>query len=152
MLNKTLKTPVDSLVELIKANDNCSIAFLQEKLQLPIDIIEKWVVILEEYNVIKVDYRGFDGFVRFVYGDSNSKSDKAKEEAIDINKLKEKFVAKAQKRNLTENQMANAWPKFVLAFEKEIRLLFFEKSKDRGYSTYKIADAWNKYRENLIKW
>ena len=42
MLNKVLETPVDTLVELVKKNDNCTITFLKEKLNLPLDIIEKW--------------------------------------------------------------------------------------------------------------
>ena len=149
MLNKVLNTPVDDLVELIKNNKNCTINFLVKKLNLPIEAVEKWIVILEEYNIIKVNYRGFEGYVNYI--EKKDENEKKKEKDTNIDKLKETFVEKSIQRGLTNSQMKAIWPKFVSQYEREIREKFFYMAKEKGYDSYKIADAWNRYREDLLK-
>jgi DNA-binding transcriptional regulator YhcF (GntR family) len=149
MLNKVLNTPVDNLVELVKSNKDCTISFLVQKLNLPIEVVEKWVVVLEEYKIIKVNYRGFEGYVSYVENKKDEEDEK--EEAINIENLKENFIEKSKKRNLTTAQMESLWPKFISQYKSEIREIFFDMAKKRGYDSYKIAQAWNKYSEELLK-
>lgn len=151
MLNKILTTPVDDLVELVKSNPDCSVTFIQGKLGLPVEIIEKWLVVLEEYKVVKVNYKGFEGYVKYLVSQKEEDAKKQKAKQIDISRLKDAFVEKSQKRGLSSEQMSSLWPQFVLNFERDIREMFYNMAREKGYETVKIATAWNKYKEELVK-
>jgi hypothetical protein len=150
MLNKILTTPVDQLVELIKENENCTINFLKNSLKVPYEIIEKWIVILEEYKVIEVHYQGFEGFVRYVEK-KNEESNSKKENSIDIYNIKEAFLKRSNLKNISQEDMQKLWPKFVLSYEVEIKKIFFEEAKKRKFNEKQTDMAWIKYREELIK-
>ena len=143
MLSEVLKTPVDSLVEIVKENKQTTIETLKSKLNLPIEIIEKWLVVLEEYKVIKVHYKGFEGFVEFV----EKEEDKKKE--IDVDNLKETFMNLAKQKNFTYDKMREAWPVFLGKYEEEIKKLFETKAKKLGFDQSKTQIAWQKYRREL---
>lgn len=145
MLSKVLSTPVDDLVNLVKTNNNCSISFLKTKLNVPIEILERWLVVLEEYNVLRVKYKGFEGFVT-ISQETKLIKDKDK---INVEKLKEVFIEKAKNKNLSYEKMKKIWPLFVMKYETDIKDLFEDRAKDIGYETPKIEKAWSKYRMEL---
>ncbi len=92
MESKVLLTPVDELVDIVKQNPNCEIEFISQKLRLPQDLIEKWLIVLEEFKILNIKYKGFKGFVNT--SDSLKKHDSSKE--IDIDKIKELYVSKSK--------------------------------------------------------
>lgn len=145
MLNKILKTPVDELVEIVKSNQNCTITFLKNKLNLPLEIIERWLIILEEYNILKVSYKGFEGYVKFIELEEN----RTKE--IDLDQLKSQFLLKAKIKNLSSEKIFNLWQIFLQQYMNEINLLFIKKAKQKGYDDKKIEVAWQMYKKELVK-
>ncbi|MDA3855797.1 MAG: hypothetical protein PF569_06040 [Candidatus Woesearchaeota archaeon] len=149
MLSKVLNTPIDDLVVLIKNNKNCTTTFLREKLNLPYEIIEKWLIILEEYKIIKIHYKGFEGFVELV--EKKEDADKEDEE-LNIENLKETFTSKCKKRDLSYDQMKIVWPKFVENYKGEINKLFYISAQKRGFDKIQTQKAWSKYLEALIKY
>lgn len=145
MLNKVLLTPVDDLVEIIKKNPNCSVDFLSKQLKLPTDIIEKWLVVLEEFKILKITYKGFNGFVKL----SEDLLKHEESQTIDVNKLKSIFVDKSKEKGFTIEKMQEIWPSFLSKYESEIELLFKNKARASGYNEQKIQKAWGRYREEL---
>lgn len=145
MENKVLLTPVDDLVDIVKENPNCQIGFLAQKLNLPQDLIEKWLVVLEEFKILTIKYKGFNGFVNV--SDSLKKHDSSKE--INIDKLKETFVSKSKEKGLSIEKMQEVWPTFLAKFEKEIHRLFVQKATNAGYPKNKIELAWTRFRTEL---
>ncbi len=145
MLGKVLTTPVDDLVELVKNNNNCSITFLKNTLNVPQEIVERWIVVLDEYDVIKVHYKGFEGYLSIT--ESSKKA--AEKEKINVENLKEIFIEKAKKKNLDYERMAKLWPLFLKEYETEIKDLFEDKAKDMGYESTKVSKAWDKYKLEL---
>jgi len=143
MLSKVLETPVDMMVELVKQNENCSITFLKNNLKISNEIIERWLIILEEYKILKVEYKGLDGYVKF----NEIKNDKMK--TFQLDKLKEKFIESSKDRKISYEKMKELWPIFIFENEKNIKEIFYEKSKELKYNDIKIKKAWEKYRENL---
>ena len=150
MLNKILTTPIDQLVDLIKQNENCTINFLKNSIKVPYDIVEKWILILEEYKVIEVHYKGFEGFVRYIKEDNELEKEQKTKNEIDIYHLKESFVKKSKIRELSDEEMKKLWPKFVLAYEIEIKQIFLEEAKKRNFNEKVTNTAWQRYREELI--
>ena len=145
MQNNVISTPIDELVNIVKENQNCSITMLRTKLRLPSDLIEKWLVILEEYKVIEVKYKGFEGYVKI----HEEKIDEKIKDNLDIGFIKENFLDKAKDRGLTMDKIRKIWPSFIKEYELEIKKAFVEKSKKQHYEPARIEKAWEKYRHEL---
>ncbi len=143
MLSKVLKTPIDDLMDFIKEKKEVNILTIRQKFNFPMDVIEKWLVILEEYNIIKIHYRGFEGIVNYV----EKTKDKGK---LSIENLKEVFIQKSRGKNLSTADMQKIWPMFILNHEEDIKVLFFESAKQRSFSLELANKAWTKYREELV--
>lgn len=145
MQNKILTTPVDTLVEIIGQNKKCSITFIQSKLKLPVEIIEKWLVILEEYKVVNIHYSGLEGYVTLI----EDIKEKNNPKEVDISNLKERFIERSKIKEMDYNKMKKLWPIFLLEYEGEIKNEFMLKAKKMGYEPEKIDKAWIKYKLSL---
>ncbi|NQZ85811.1 MAG: hypothetical protein HRU03_08885 [Nanoarchaeales archaeon] len=145
MESKVLLTPVDDMVEIVKQNPNCEIEFIAKKLNLPQELIEKWLVVLEQFKILVITYKGFKGFVNT--SDSLKKHDSSKD--IDIDKIKQVFISKSKEKGLSIDKMQQAWPTFLQRYETDIKDLFTQKAKTAGYEDGKIVLAWNKFRIEL---
>lgn len=145
MESKVLLTPVDDLVDIVKQNPNCQIDFLSQKLNLPQELIEKWLVVLEEFKILTITYKGFNGFVNVSQGVKKHSSSKE----IDIDKIKQIFVSKSKDKGLSIDKMQQVWPSFLQRYESDIHELFVQKAKAAGYPEPKIEMAWNKFRGEL---
>ncbi len=144
MLGKTLLTPVDDIVDYVKEKQNCTISYLKDKLNVPSNVLERWLVILDESEVVTMHYRGFEGFV--------SLTEKQKDEdnkGSDIEKIEQVFIEKCRKKNLSFDKMQELWPKFLEEYINEIKKEFFEKAKKRGFNEKKTEKAWGKFKESL---
>lgn len=142
-MENVLRTPVDDLVDYVKSQKKCNIKSIKLKLKLPSEIIERWLVILEEFGVIKLNYKGFDGFAEFI--ESSSK----KTEELNVLKLKEIFIEKSKNNHYSASKIQSLWVIFIKEYETEIKQLFFQKAKKRGYQDEKLSHAWNMFREEL---
>ncbi len=147
MQNNILTTPVDNLVEYVKVHKNCSFTEVINHLKFPLEIIEKWFVILEEYSIVKVYYKGFEGYISYVEKEDLKKS---KEGEIDIDNLKKIFILKSQDKNFSYEKMRQLWPIFISEYERDIMQLFQDKAKERGYSIEKIDKAWIQFKKELV--
>lgn len=147
MLSKVLLTPVDDLVNIVKSNPNCSINFIQQKLKLPLEVIEKWIVILDEFSVLDVNYKGFEGYVSL----SNLQVEKSSDKNLDPELIKDSFIDKAKAKGLNFDQINNLWSSFFIKHETDIKKLFEDKAKKAGYDKSKIGLAWQKYRSSFMR-
>lgn len=145
MQNKILITPVDTLVEIVAENKKCSITFLKNKLNLPVEIIEKWLVILEEYKIVNIHYRGLEGYVSII----EEKKEKNNPREVDISNIKERFIERSKLKEMDYNKMKKLWPIFISEYESEIKKEFSDKAKKIGYENEKIEKAWVKYKLDL---
>lgn len=53
---KVLETGIDDLVEYLKKREETSVEDLSEALGYPEDIIEEWAKVLDEHEIVDVDY------------------------------------------------------------------------------------------------
>ena len=144
MLGKTLLTPMDDIVGYAKEKPNCTISYLKDKLNVPSDVLERWLVILDENEVVTMHYRGLKGFVSLTEkqkGMDNKESD--------IEKIEQVFIEKCRKKNLSFDKMQELWPKFLEEYIDEIKKEFFEKAKKKGFNEKKTEKAWERFKESL---
>ncbi len=145
MLNKVLDTPVDTLVELVRKNENCSISFLKNNLKVSVEIIEKWLVILEEYEILKVQYNGLEGYVKL----GKKEKENIKKKEFDLERLKDIFIESSKKKKISYEKMKKIWPLFLIEKEEEIKKLFYEKAKNLKINENKTKKAWEKYKTDI---
>lgn len=145
MLNKELRTPVDDLVDFLQERGKTKIETIVSKLRVPTQYVERWLVILEEYGVLKLTYHGFEG-----YAELNDKNKiKETKEQVDLDKLKEIFLKKSHLKNIDSDKIEKLWVLFLRKYDGEIKDLFVEKAKKRGYNSKQIELAWGRYRREL---
>jgi len=144
MLNKILETPVDLLVKLVKEHKNCSTKFLLENLRVDEKILEKWILVLEEYGVLKVFYNGFEEYVKLSEKELNSSNSK-----INLDLLRDLFIESSNKKKIPYDKMVSLWPQFIIEYEEQIEELFYQKAKNLNFNEKKIKLAWNTFRESL---
>ena len=146
MLNKILLTPIDELVEIVRENKKCSVNFLKTHLNVSIEILERWLVILEEYKVLTVHYSGLEGYVTIIEEVNSSKN---KNDELNIYNLKDRFIERSKLKEMNYDKMKKLWPVFILEYENEIKREFYEKAKNVGYDLQKIDKAWIRYKQDL---
>ncbi len=166
MHNTILKTPIDDMVEILKEKKICSIKYIQEKLNVSTGLLEKWLTILEEYNVLTVFYRGLEGFAKIKEEVAEStkkgnnpvnamhdeiKQHHTNENFLNIEMIKAEFFKKSQLKSINDQMIRQLWPRFILKYESEIKNDFFLKAKSRNVQDHMIEKAWYAYKEDLIK-
>jgi DNA-binding transcriptional regulator YhcF (GntR family) len=144
MLNKVLTTPVDTLIQELKEKKIMSFKEIELKLKLPLSIIQRWIVILEEYKIIKTSYKGLDGFVQLV---ENQKKTKEPE----IEEIKLLFIDKCKEKGLTFEDMKKIWPTFLEEYKEAIKKEFEIKANKKGFATDKIKIAWSRFEKDLVR-
>jgi len=150
MLNKVLSTPIDNLVEIVKNHNNCKVSYLKNELNVQTIILDRWLVILEEFGIINVSYNGMDGIVNFIQKSSPQDLKKSTEyDVLNVNKIKEDFIKKAKMKKLTDAKIKEIWPRFISTKEDIIKNGFLDLTKKRNYTNEKTNKAWKKYREEL---
>ena len=77
-------------------------------------------MILDENEIIKMHYRGFEGFVNLTEKQKNVNNN-----ASDVEKVEEIFIEKCRKKNLGFDKMQELWPKFLEEYNNEIKKQFF---------------------------
>ncbi len=145
MQSNLLSTSVDSLVVHIKDNEGISLTDLKAKFNLPIQLLERWLTVLEEYDIVEVHYQGFEGYVSL----GRAEKKKAALSQIDIDQLKSIFIEKAKVRGILYEEMKHLWPEFLTKYLPEIKTIFKNKAKKRGYADEKINLAWVKFEKEL---
>lgn len=143
-MDKILLTPVDRMVEIISTSDNINLTDLTKQMHFPREMIERWLIILEEYKILTVHYKGFEGFVKLI-----KQTNKNSLHEIDVEKIKEEFISKAEGKNLALSDIKVIWPKFLKKYENEIKILFEKKAKEKGIENKKIKIGWTKYLVEL---
>lgn len=141
MQNRVLRTPVDSLVELLKKHKSLKVEQIGSMLKLPNSIIEKWLVILEEYGILKITYSGLEGYVQY--------KEKKDTNETPIENIKNEFIEKCKERKLTLAQIRPIWFEFLHKAKPKIKEEFIETNKKKGYQYAKIKQAWLKFEREL---
>lgn len=141
MQNRVLRTPVDSLVELLKKHKSLKVEQIGSMLKLPNSIIEKWLVILEEYGILKITYSGLEGYVQY--------KEKKDTNETQIENIKNEFIEKCKERKLTLAQIRPIWFEFLHKTKPKIKEEFIEANKKKGYQYAKIKQAWIKFEREL---
>lgn len=141
MESQVLITPVDEMVTYIKSHPKSSIEQIAKFFKLRDDLVEKWVTVLEEQKIVRVEFQGLSSIVTFNKGVKKADSS--------IDNIKDMFVKACYRKKLPNEKMKVLWKAFVEKFEAEIKAEFEKESKRKKFEPAKIPIAWKRFRKTL---
>lgn len=147
--DKSVKTGVDALLELLKQNEKIALADAAKSLQMPEKTVKLWVDFLVEEKLIGIEYKFTKPYIYLNKKQDNNKGKIVAEEQITIKTFKQAFEQRAGKSNIPEPQVNYLWRDHLLSQADQERPFFFREARKRGLDD--IDDLWNAYKEQLIE-
>jgi predicted ArsR family transcriptional regulator len=128
MVDTTIETGVDKLINLLKTQEKISISDAAKKLGIPTRIIQTWVDFLIEEKVISIEYK----FTQpFIYLNKAEKKTSKEKEKFTMQDMKDEFFNRAKKKNLTEEQTRKLWEKKLITEIEKHKVRFYDYAKAR---------------------
>ena len=140
MKNQVLLTPVDAIVTYIKQNPHKTVADISKIFNIKEDIVDKWITVLEEYNVCRVEFHGLEGKIEFTENSDNKKK-------IKVEQIKELFIKACYSRKISTDKMKELWIHFFNEFEEEIKKEFEIECLEKKLEKRKIPVAWERFKK-----
>ena len=143
MTSRTLRTPIDDMLDLLKEEkqEKISSKQLSERLKVPLEVLDRWAIILEERGVIKVKHSRFSSEILY--------QRKTHRKSLDLTEIKQSFINKCYGRELDFNTIRQLWASYVKNNKQRFRKEFVEEGKAKGYVLKKIDRAWLKFEKDL---
>ena len=130
---------IDTFMLEIEKNPGIEILEISKKLEIDVDYIERWVLILEEKEILEVRNIGFKSHLYLKQDSSNE---------FDFSFFKEEFIQKAKNKNVPYEKLEDVWRKFLGANENLLLDKFREKAKKETKHTDKeVIYAWNNFKK-----
>ena len=145
MVDDTIKTGVDDLLELLKKYDKMSLQEAAAELKIPVRVLQTWVDFLVEERVISVEYK----FTQpYIYINRVEEEKEEKEEKRDsLKNIKELFFEKAKKVNLIQKETEALWKRKFLIELKRHKDYFFKYADNKKLKD--IPKLWDKFKEEI---
>ncbi|MAG39285.1 hypothetical protein CMO90_04330 [Candidatus Woesearchaeota archaeon] len=146
MVDETLTTTVDSLINLLKEVDKIELEEAAKKLDLSVDIIQSWVDFLVEEKLVGIEYKFTTPYIYFNKPKEKSKAEKKEEESIE--KMKEDFHKKAAEKKISKIEAKDLWKNHLLQKMDKKKDFFFKESRKRGL--FNPEELWKEYKDKLL--
>ncbi len=140
MVEGTIKTGVDNLIELLKNREKITINDASKELKIKTKILQKWVDFLVEEKVISIEYKFT---VPYIYLNRTKQEEKSIVSKRSLKEIKNFFVEKARKKNIPEKHIIALWNKKL---EREIenqKEYFFRYARLKKVQN--IEKLWEEY-------
>jgi len=152
-MNK-LRTPLDEIGFFLKDNKNKKFEMedLVKKFHVPPEVLERWLIILEQNKIIKIEYSGLKVLIQYVFSDKEGPV-KEEEESIDkkIQEIKEIFIFKSKQKGFPEQEIEEMWKNYLKNYLPQLKKIFYRKAKLKGLSDEDIISTWKVYYYELLK-
>ena len=145
----SVKTDVDSLLELLKQNEKLSMSDAAKKLGLKEDTVKMWVDFLVEEKVVGVEYKFTKPYIYLNKPKEEKKGRIIKEQEIGLDNFKQDFKQRAEKSNISQQQASFLWKDHILNQLELEKPFFYREAKKRGLKH--IEHLWEAYRRELTK-
>ena len=130
---------IDSFISEIKKNPGIEIQEVSDKLQVDLEYIERWILILEEKEVLDIKNVGFKSYLYLKEHNSNT---------FDFSFFKEEFIQKAKNKNIPYENLEEVWKRFLNVNESFLIGKFMEKGKrETSHTNTDLTYAWSNFRK-----
>jgi hypothetical protein len=124
MFAESITTPIDELMKIIEKTKKISVDILVKQIKEKRELVERWIMVLEEKGVIKIENKGLSSFVSI--NQENLKDD------FDFFSLKNNFLQKAKVKEIPYTKLNELWQKFLKVHEKQLFLEFKRTKLKKG--------------------
>lgn len=147
MVEETITTSVDSLIDLLKSVDKIELELAANKLGLPINIVQSWVDFLVEEKIIGIEYKFTTPYI-YLNKANIKKAIAVETEDVSIDSFKENFEKKASDKQISQLQATDLWKNHLLQKMDKKKQFFFREARKRGF--FNPEDLWSEYKKKMI--
>ncbi len=154
--NKTVKTEVDELIELLKKKDKVSLSDMAKELNISKALLQKWVDFLVEEKIIGIEYKFTTPYIYLTKEESapefNFKEDEEIEsEELSLMNFKNEFMDKIPKGLSGKSDMLDKdslWKNHLWEVLKKKSNFFINEANKRGLKDHE--KLWEEYKLSIF--
>ncbi|MCD6589839.1 hypothetical protein J7K74_01475 [Candidatus Woesearchaeota archaeon] len=151
MAEKTIKTGVDQLIELLKRVEKIEMSKAAKEINVPLKTLQKWVDFLAEEGLIGIEYKFT---TPYIYLNKSPEEIEELEENIEeeeepsIEKFKKEFRAEAIDKDVPIEKIPELWKIHLLNVLEEKKEYFYREARRRGFQN--IDTLWAEYKAKVL--
>ena len=146
MVDDSIKTSVDSLIELLKTVEKIELEVAATKLGLPISVVQSWVDFLVEEKILGLEYKFTTPFIYL--NKEKKRGEDLETEEVSIDNFKEAFSKKAVDKQIPTFQTNDLWKNHLLQKLEKKKDFFVREARKRGF--FNAEELWSNYRKKLL--
>jgi hypothetical protein len=146
MVDGTIQTGVDKLINLLNQEDKISIADAAKKIGILPKILQTWVDFLVEEKVINIEYKFTQPYIYLNRSEEDQKQAKTK---FSIQTMKKEFFGRAKKKNFPENQIKPLWDRKLKNEIRKQKEYFYRYAKIKKLEN--LEELWEDFSNKIKK-
>ncbi|MBN2052689.1 hypothetical protein JW756_04250 [Candidatus Woesearchaeota archaeon] len=148
MVDDTVKTGVDELLELLKKIDKIALTDAAQQLGISSSLLQSWVDFLVEEEVVGIEYK-FTKPIIYLNKAPETKEVRVKKEAeVSFQAYKDDFKTRAAQKSIPAEKISFLWQEHVKAALNRRKDFFFREAKKRNLAN--INYLWQTYNAHLV--
>ena len=149
MVDETITTGVDALLELLKKTEKISIQDAANELHIPLDTLQSWVDFLVEERIVGIEYKFTKPFIYL--NKEETKIDSKSSKGPTLHELKKEYMQRAKEKKIPEEKIAALWESHVHQELAYLEPFFTEQAQRRGVQdTRQVRALWKSYVNDLM--
>ncbi len=151
MPEKTIKTKVDELIELLEKVDYIKLVDAAKQLNIPLKVLQDWVDFLTEEGLIGIEYKFT---TPYIFLNKKPKEIAEIEEGIEeegeitLKRFKQEFFAEAMDKELPKEKIPELWKVHLLNILSDKKEFFYREARKRGLKN--IDQLWEEYKQKVL--
>jgi len=147
MVDNTITTTVDSLIDLLKTVNRIEVEKAAKKLDLSTDVVQSWVDFLVEEKIIGIEYKFTTPYIYLNKPKEEVKEDKEQEKSL--SEFRKDFENRAKEKKISQEKTKDLWKNHLVEKLDKKKDFFFQEARKRGF--FNPEELWEDYKKNLLK-
>jgi hypothetical protein len=149
MVEGTVKTGVDDLLEYLKGHEKAAMQDAATVLQIPMETLQAWVDFLVEEKILGIEYKFTKPFIYLnKEGGSKRASVIPKHDKITFEQIKQEYLLHAEQKKLPADTILSLWRGHVTEALERKKDYFLQQAASRGLPN--PLALWERYAQALL--
>jgi len=149
MVEETITTGVDALLDLLRKNEKISLQDATSELHIPIDTLQSWVDFLVEERIIGIEYKFTKPYIYLNKEETKTQTKSSK--GPSLQELKDEYVSRAKRKKIPQEKIASLWESHIHQELSYLEPFFTEQAQRRGVQdTREMKNLWQEYVNKII--
>ncbi len=149
MVDNTITTTVDSLIDLLQTVDKIELEKAAKQLDLPVSVVQSWVDFLVEEKMLGLEYKFTTPYIYLNKKTEIKATVEEKEQDKSLEEFKQDFEQRAEDNKISKNKSGALWQNHLLEKLDKKKDFFFQEARKRGF--FNPEDLWREYRANMVR-